>query len=81
MKPPPILEPDQQSAIDRVQQGENVYITGKAGSGKSLVVDQLRETLGDLSLSRDLVVWEAVLGEEVAEFHRRLELGRDSAAA
>ena len=46
LKPPPIvLDSDQQCVLDLVRQGRNVLATGKAGSGKSLVIRRLRNEL------------------------------------
>jgi ATP-dependent DNA helicase PIF1 len=50
MEPPPILDPDQQHAVDLVLHGSNVFITGKAGSGKSLVIGRLREALPETAI-------------------------------
>jgi len=34
---------EQQAIIDAVAKGENIFITGVAGTGKSFVIDQIRE--------------------------------------
>lgn len=41
----PPLDPDQQRAVDLVLEGHNVFLTGKAGTGKSTVIRMLREVL------------------------------------
>lgn len=41
---PPLisLSPDQERVLDLVRKGHNVFLTGPAGSGKSLIIDHIR---------------------------------------
>ena len=39
--PPPILNQKQQEVLDTVQRGGNVFVTGPAGTGKSLVLKEI----------------------------------------
>ena len=44
---PPILSSEQQRIIKYVAKGYNTFITGSAGTGKSFILNVLRETYGD----------------------------------
>jgi len=44
----PILNRDQKLAIDFIKQGKNVVITGQAGTGKSLVINQVVKWLKEV---------------------------------
>lgn len=50
LKPPLVLDPDQRHVVDLVRQGHNVLATGKAGSGKSLVIAKLRNVLSETAV-------------------------------
>ena len=43
--PPPTIKPspEQQAIIDAIHHGENIFITGVAGTGKSFVIEQIRK--------------------------------------
>jgi len=41
------LTQQQQKALDLVKSGKNIFITGKAGTGKSFVIKEIKKELGD----------------------------------
>lgn len=44
---PAILSATQQTALDLIRSGENIFITGNAGSGKSFLVDHIQKDLNE----------------------------------
>ena len=47
----PDLTPEQNLVLERVLSGENVFFTGPAGSGKSLILHHIKNHLEELNLS------------------------------